>query len=169
MKRNKKLGVIALFSAAVLCVSLTACESEDVQIMDEAAAEESRIAAESAAEESRIAAEAVAEEKRRAEIEQKIIEILEWTPAVDGFSLNLATAITRTFHQYKWNFDAYNGSKTVFKVTFTGNFSPNPRDLPQLSQSGTISWLVDIQNSTVTLWEDPNDISSAFILLALPY
>lgn len=170
MKTKKGIkSIIATVILALLCGSLLGCQSEADRLAAEAAAEESRLAAEAAAEESRLAAEAAAEEARREEIGGKIIQAFEWTPAVDGFSLSLSSAIVNTFHQYKWDFKTYENSETIYLVTFTGNYSPNPRDLPQLSQSGTISFLVDIENSAVRLYSDPSGISDAFILLALPY
>ena len=180
--KSKKIikRIIASIAVALLCGSLLGCQSKADRLAEEAAAEESRLAAEAAAEESRLAAEAAAgesrlaaeaaaEEARLAEIEGKIIEVLEWTPAVGGFSLSLSSAIANTFHQYKWDFQPYENSETLYIATFTGNYSPNPRDLPQLSYSGEISILVDIENFSAQVYSDPNDISDAFVLLALPY
>ena len=170
MRTNTKTKrIITIMIVALLCTSLLGCQSEADRLAAEAAAEESRIAAEAAAEESRIAEEAAAKEAQLAEIEGKIIEALDWTPAIDGFSLSLSSAIVSTFHQYKWDFKAQENSETKYIVTFTGNYSPNPRDLPQLSYSGTISFLVDIENFSARVYSDPDDISDAFILLALPY
>lgn len=167
MKTIKRLCCV--FLACVCCVTLLGCESEEDRLAAEREAEESRIAAEKEAEE---AAAALAEQEaqaKREEILEKICDVLEWVPAVDGWSLSMSSAIANTFHQYKWDFEPYQGSDTRYLVTFQGYYSPNPRDLPELSQSGSISLIVDIKNNTATIYSDPNNISSAFILLALPY
>lgn len=158
MLRKKLKRPVLFLLTVVLCFSLIGCQSEA-----------ERLAAEAAAEESRLAAEKAAEEARYAEIERKIIEALERAPAVDGFSLRLASAIVNTFHQYTWEFEPYRESETSYMVTFSGEYSPNPRDLPQLSYRGIISWIVNVEDYTVTLYRDPDDISTAFLLLALPY
>lgn len=163
----------------ILCFSLCmfGCQSreeklaaqEEARLASEAAAEELRLAEEAAAEEARKASEAAAELEKQMAAEEKIIELLEWTPAIDGFALSLAEAINGTFHKYDWSFEPYTGGEDCYIVTFTGYYSPNPRDLPQLSQNGSISWYVDLAQNTISLHSDPNDISSAFILLAIPY
>lgn len=160
---------VSLVLILIFSLPMFGCQSEEARLAAEAAAEESRLAAEAAAEESRQASEAAAELEKQMAAEEAIIELLEWTPAIDGFALTLAEAINGTFHNYEWSFEPFEDAADCYIVTFTGYYSPNPRDLPQLSQNGSISWYVDISRNSISLYSDPNDISSAFILLAIPY
>ena len=157
------------FLACACCLMLFGCESEAERVAAEKEAEESRIAAEREAEEAAAALAELEEQARWNKVIDEINDVLDWAPAVEGWSLSMSSAITRTFHQYKSDVESFQGSDTRYLVTFKGYYSPNPRDIPELSYEGSISLIVDIEENTAKVYSDPNDISDAFILLALPY
>ena len=74
--------------------------------------------------------------------------------------------INTVFHNYIWDFNPYNNSKNLYVVTFTGTYSPNP-DIANLSQKGSISYLIDIEKARVEIYSDPDGISSTFFIYIL--
>ena len=104
-------------------------------------------------------AEAEVEAKKIAEIEEKISTVLETVPIVTGFEMSFATAINSTFDDYEWTFTQI-GSTATYIVTFTGNYNTWPKYSPNISRHGSISFLVNTQLGTVTVWDDPDGIQN---------
>lgn len=164
MFTGKKL--ICILLVLLLCLSMFGCQNggEDPSVTESIDVEAS-IQESIQVEKDRVEAE---KEAYNQMVEERIIDILESTPAVNGWALTLAQAINGTFHNYEWTFEQSDGT-IWYDVTFAGYYSPNPRDLPQLSYQGSITWRINIDSGEVVLWNDSNNISDAFILLALPY
>ena len=110
-------------------------------------------------------AEAEIEARKIAEIEEKISTVLETVPVVAGFKMTFADGIETIFHDYEWEFEPYTHNN--YSVTFTGNYSPLPYDYPNISWSGSITFLVDVGQGTITVQNDPNDIHG--ILTAMSF
>lgn len=171
--RNSVKAFYFLTAAAVLLVSFcfTGCESREERLARESA-EQSAAQSESLRleEEKRLAEESerlAREEAEKAAVKEKIADILNYTPAIQGWALSYGSAIANTFHYYDWDIEEYSGGADCYIATFTGSYSPNPRDIPNLSQNGSLSLLVDLSSGAVSVYSDPNGISDAFILLAL--
>ena len=149
---------LAHFLVLALVLPLLGCQNvtpeETVDIAASMQAEKDRVEQEKA--------------EKKQQLYYQIADIINSTLAVDGWALTIGEAITGTFHNYSWDFKPFNGSDTVYLVTFSGNDTPNPRDFPTMSRQGSITWKVDVSTGQVSLYDDPNNISSAFILLAIP-
>lgn len=100
------------------------------------------------------------------QMEKRIGEILGKTPACEGWAPSIAEMINTVFHTYQWTFEPYKIDEEFYVVKFTGTYSPNP-DLPNLSQSGTISYFVNPETEEVKLYTDPDGISSVFLVYIL--
>lgn len=96
-------------------------------------------------------------------VENQISTALANTPAWDGWAPSVAEMINTVFHSYEWKFESYQDSKTNYIAEFSGTYSPNP-NIPNLSQSGSISYLVNIETGQVQTYSDPNRISSVFMV-----
>lgn len=158
LKRIESLMIVA-----ALCLTFFGCANDRV----EETVPETTIDIEASmqAEKDRVEAE---KEAYNQMVGERIVEILQTTPAVHGWALTMAQAINGVFHNYEWSFEAYQGT-IWYDATFEGYYSPNPRDLPQMSYPGSITWRINIDTGEVMLVDDPDDISDTFILLALPY
>ena len=110
-------------------------------------------------------AEAEIEARKIAEIEEKISTVLETVPVVTGFKMTFAEGINTIFHDYEWEFEPY--AHNNYSVTFTGNYTPLPYDYPNISWPGSITFLVDVGQGTITVQNDPNDIHG--ILTAMSF
>ena len=156
----KKIASVLL--VLTLCLTLFGCANAQVE---ETVPETIDIEVSMQAEKDRVEAE---KEAYNQMVGERIVEILQTTPAINGWALTMAEAINGVFHNYEWSFEAHQGT-IWYDATFEGYYSPNPRDCPQMSRPGSITWRFNIDTGEVMLIDDPNDISDTFILLALPY
>lgn len=136
MKRLTK--IILIFLTAIICLSISACGSNSKSQTGQSG-------------------------DSRAVIGEKIEDVLADTPACDGWAPSVVEMINTVFHSYSWDFEVYEDSKTSYIVKFTGSYSPNP-DISNLSQEGSISYLVDVESGEASVFSDPYDINSTFMV-----
>lgn len=136
MKRLTK--IILIFLTAILCLTVSACGNGSKSKAGQSG-------------------------DSRAVIGEQIEDVLADTPACDGWAPSVVEMINTVFHSYSWDFEVYEDSKTSYIVKFTGSYSPNP-DIPNLSQEGSISYLVDVESGEASVFSDPYDLSSTFMV-----
>lgn len=78
------------------------------------------------------------------DVEQQIYDVLNSTPAVDGYYTSVGTALNAVFSDYSVSFKQW-GGETSYNVTISGTYCPNP-EVPQYTDSGEITYLVDIES-----------------------
>ena len=86
------------------------------------------------------------------DVEQQIYDVLNSTPAVDGYYTSVGTALNAVFSDYSVSFKQW-GGETSYNVTISGTYCPNP-EVPQYTNSGTITYVVDIESGYCQARED---------------
>lgn len=99
--------------------------------------------------------------------EQEILDILNTTPVADGFSGTIGVAVYAAFTDYNMEYNLVDGSDSTYNVVISGTYMPNP-EVPY-TQTGTITYQINIENETCRLYSDPNGIESVLTVYVVNY
>lgn len=106
---------------------------------------------------------AVSESIRNEEIKDKILDVLNSTKVDSNFSPTIGNMVIAVIKDYQITYVPVGNSKTLYRVTIKGEYSPNP-DLPYLSYSSYIIYTIDIEKSTCELYSDPDNLEGIFLV-----
>lgn len=101
------------------------------------------------------------------EVEQTIYDILNNTSVTDGYNTTIGAAVNNAFINYSVDYEEWENDKT-FNVDISGTYIPNP-EVPQYTQSGEITYLIDIEKGSCTIKSDPYDIQSVLLVYVVNY
>ena len=141
--------ILCLVLTAIICILIPACRPNKSEKIAEIS----------------IAASA-AQALKDAAIEQEIISIIDSTKVHPMWAPTIGNVIVEVFYNYEIVWKPYNDSEKYYEVSIGGDYCPNP-DIKNLSYNGTITYLVDIETKECLLFDDPSNISAAFMLFII--
>ena len=101
------------------------------------------------------------------DVEQQIYDVLNSTPAVDGYYTSVGTALNAVFSDYSVSFKQW-GGETSYNVTISGTYCPNP-EVPQYTDSGAITYVVDIESGYCQARDDIYGIDDVIKVYVVNY
>ena len=91
-----------------------------------------------------------------------------WTVSSSNWNgYNMASLTEIVFNSYDIQCNSYQGSGTQYLVTLSGEYCPNVVDLPYITETGSLTLLIDTSTGEAVLMEDSGIIEAFEVYIAL--